>query len=136
MVGSIRSSSEQASGPEGRKGAGQAFTPTPWWMDTSLHIYGTAPAKPLAGSAGVTVQDFPHVATAKRWIDAKLITAAPDLFEALTNTHSYLNALAKRLAALNLDNIFTFGLLKSPSLVALECEEALSRAASPESGGA
>ena len=47
-------------------------TPGPWFMDTSLHIYGTAPREADVGGVVETV-DHPHVATATSYADGVLI---------------------------------------------------------------
>ena len=49
-------------------------TPEPWFLDTSLHIYGTS-------WPGAAIIEHPHVCTAKTIGDARLIAAAPELLE-------------------------------------------------------
>lgn len=58
-------------------------TPGPWFIDTSLHVYGSSEPRPLDGVPGGTVIDNPHVCTAKTCADARLIAAAPELLEML-----------------------------------------------------
>jgi hypothetical protein len=50
-------------------------TPGPWFMDTSLHIYGTVPRQADLGGA-IEAIDHPHVATATNYVDAVLIIEA------------------------------------------------------------
>lgn len=61
-------------------------TPGPWFLDTSLHIYGTLPPREdPSRDCGMNVRfiEQPHIATAKTYADARLIAAAPDLLAAL-----------------------------------------------------
>ena len=56
-------------------------TPGPWFLDTSLHIYGTSAPQPSGGWPGAAIIEHPHVCTAKTIGDARLIAAAPELLE-------------------------------------------------------
>lgn len=68
-------------------------TPGPWFLDTSLHIYGTSVPRPLDGWPGGATVEHPHVCTAKTIGDARLIAAAPELLEALEAGPSTLHEL-------------------------------------------
>ena len=56
-------------------------TPGPWFLDTSLHIYGTSVPQPSGGWPGAAIIEHPRVCTAKTIGDARLIAAAPELLE-------------------------------------------------------
>ena len=58
-------------------------TPGPWFLDTSLHIYGQSEPRPLDGFTGGEIVEQPHVCTAKNYANARLIAAAPELLGAL-----------------------------------------------------
>ena len=58
-------------------------TPGPWFIDTSLHVYGSSEPRQIDGVPGGTVIDNPHVCTAKTCADAILIAASPELLEAI-----------------------------------------------------
>ena len=53
----------------------------PWFLDTSLHIYGSSEPRPIDGFQGGVTIESQHVCTAKNLSDARLITAAPELLE-------------------------------------------------------
>lgn len=58
-------------------------TPGPWFRDQYGHVYGTNPERPLADFLGGTVIDHPVICTPKNSKDTNLITAAPELLDAL-----------------------------------------------------
>ncbi len=64
-------------------------TPGPWTLDTSLHIYGQLPPVPIAG--GGTMSELPHVGSANRYADARLMTAAPQLLAMLELLYQHLD---------------------------------------------
>lgn len=69
---------------------------------------------------------FDHMAI--NFANARLIAAAPDLYEALADAIFYLKSLGARLAALDLDNTETYGCLKTATMFASYLDAALAKA--------
>lgn len=61
----------------------QTHTPGPWFIDTSLHVYGFSEPRPLDGSPLGTVTNSIHVCSAKTHANARLIAAGPKMLAAL-----------------------------------------------------
>lgn len=59
---------------------------------------------------------------------ARLIAAAPEMYEALADASFYLKSLGVRLAALDLDTIETYGTLKTAAMFASVLDAALAKA--------
>lgn len=110
-------------------------TPGPWMIEADPCHYDTL-STVVGGESQqrksriwrqvhVEVGGFAEVA--EQEANARLIAAAPDLYEALADASFYLKSLGARLAALDLDNTETYGCLQTATMFARYLDAALSK---------
>lgn len=103
------------------------FTPGPWSIvrygdGSSLVIHSDTDNRVCFMATASSDRPTSHAAIRA---NARLIAAAPALYEACADASFYLKALGARLAALDLDNTETYGCLKTASMFACTLDAAL-----------